>query len=361
MGSEMCIRDRELCCEFMEKAPQLELITFTKGEKVYQYLEQGGQADILAVDEGIAGETLKGLSPSMTRIILSASMTPIDGFEIVKKYQRMENLMNEVLLKYAQDSGTLETVRGNSHTRMAAFYSPAGGTGKTTLSLALAASGAKSGLRTLYLNLEEIDSVKWVLRPTPGCLTDLFLMMDVNWVQMGIKLKESIGMEPDAGFFYISGVESISEYEEIRGDIIQKVLGAVRELSSYDLVILDLGSGFTEKTRRVLEEADVIFIPATAGEGSRAKLQRLLEESAIHEKYDALFDKMNLIFNRTRADGMEIERQSGAMNRIPCCAAIPFLPVLSNLSSILQSGESLVPLMDPVLQAVMTGESGAVK
>ncbi|MCI8512323.1 MAG: hypothetical protein HFE83_10080 [Lachnospiraceae bacterium] len=40
---------------------------------------------------------------------------------------------------------------------MAAFYSPAGGAGKTTLSLAMASAAAKAGMRTLYLNLEEID------------------------------------------------------------------------------------------------------------------------------------------------------------------------------------------------------------
>lgn len=352
---------KELCCEFMEKAPQLELITFTESEKVYQYLEQGGHADILAVDEGIAGKKLEGLSHSMTRIALSASMTPIDGFETVRKYQRMENLMDEILLKYAQDSGTLETVRGDSHTRIAAFYSPAGGTGKTALSLALAASGAKSGLRTLYLNLEEIDSVKGILRPTPGSLTDLFLMMDVNWVQMGLKLKESIGMEPGSGFSYISGVESISEYEEIRGDMIQKVLAAVRELSSFDLVILDLGSGFTEKTRRILEEADVIFMPVTAEEGSSAKLQRFLEESSIHGKYDALFEKMHLILNRTRADGTGMDQQAAAVNRLSYCAGIAFTPILSKLGSILQSGEILIPLMNPILQAAMAGESGGVR
>lgn len=38
----------------MEKAPQLELNTFTKQDKLLQFLEQGGSADIVIVDEAMA-------------------------------------------------------------------------------------------------------------------------------------------------------------------------------------------------------------------------------------------------------------------------------------------------------------------
>lgn len=75
---------KEVRYEFMEKVSQLELITFTKRAMLVQYLEQGGEADILVVDEGIAGEALKKLTIAATRIALSSSMNPIDGFEIVK-------------------------------------------------------------------------------------------------------------------------------------------------------------------------------------------------------------------------------------------------------------------------------------
>lgn len=347
---------KELRYEFMEKAPQLDLITFTKREKVYQYLEQGGAADILVVDEGFADEAMKGLSQSMTRIALSSSIIPCDGFEVVKKYQRMEALLNAILLKYAQDSGSMEAVRGNSDTRIAAIYSPAGGTGKTALALAMATAGAKSGLRILYLNLEEIDSVKDILGRTHGCLSDVFLALKTKGMQVGIKLKECIGREPAAGFDYVSGVESISEFEEIDGEDIKKLLQAIRDLSSYELVILDQTSGFTEKTRRILEAADVILVPVTAEEGSISKLQRFLGESNLHGKYDELFGKMNLIINKAGANGSGQEWLPNSISsRIPCCAGIAVLPALAKRGDILRAGDMMHLLMAPVLQTAMTG------
>lgn len=351
---------KELRYEFMEKAPQLDLITFTQREKLCQYFEQGGVADILVVDEVFAKERLVGQPLAVTRIALSSSMAPIEEFEVVKKYQRMDVLLDAILLKYAQDSGTLDPVRGDSNTKMAAFYSPAGGAGKTTLALSLAAAGARAGVRTLYLNLEEIDSVSDILGQTPGSLSDIFLALKTKGMQVGIKLKESIGREASAGFYYVSGVESISEYEEIdRGDI-KGLVEAIRQLSSYDLVILDQASGFTGKTKQILEEADVIFMPVTADEGNVSKLHRFLEESNLHGGYDSLFGKMKLIINKTEAgQGGREWILNSVGNRIPYCADIVRSPIFTRRVDILRSGNTLLPLMTPVLQAAMAEGSEA--
>lgn len=341
---------RELRCEFMEKAPQLNLNTFTNKEKLYQFLNENGKADILVVDEKMVDPTLTNLSNSMTRIVLSFSMEPIENFEIIKKYQRMDSLLDAVMLRYAQESGTLEAIRGNSSTRMVAFYSPAGGTGKTTLALALASGATKSGLNTLYLNLEEIDSVKQSFMPTTGCLSDLFLALKTKGMQVGIKLKECVGIEPNAGFSYISGVESISEYEEISGDEIKKLMEAVREMSIYDLVILDLASSFTEKTRMAMGESDMIFVPVNNTENSIQKLMRLLSEANLHGKYDSLFDKMILVANRVGQEGIHIP--SEIANKIPCCTSIMTSSVFSRWSDIFKTGDALIPIITPLVQCV---------
>lgn len=352
---------KEIRYEFMEKVSKLELITFTKREMLYQYLEQGGEADILVVDESLVGGDLDQVPMPAARIALSSSMSPIDGFEVVKKYQRMESLINAILLKYAQESGSLEVVRGDSHTRLAAFYSPAGGTGKTTLALAMAAAAARKGLRTLYLNLEEIDSVQDVLGRTTNCLSDIFLALKTRGMQVGIKLQESIQMEPSAGFYYVSGVESISEYEEIDGEDMKKLLEAVRELSSYDLVILDQASGFAEKTAQILSEADVIFVPVVQGEGSISKLQRFLNETSLHGRYDPLFDKMSLILNQADPSDLGLTWLPDVIrSRIPCCAGIAALPLLRKRRDILLAGNTLLPIMSPMLllSAAERGDQG---
>lgn len=345
---------KEMRYEFMEKAPQVDLITFTKKEMIYHYFEQGGTADILIVDEGFAEEKLKNLSLSTTRIVLSFSMEPIDGFEIVKKYQRMETLLDTVLLKHAQNNGTIETIRGDSDTRIAVFYSPAGGTGKTTLALALSAAGASAGFNILYMNLEEIDSIRELLDQTSGCLTDVFFALKAEGMNAGIKLKESLGKESSSGFYYLSGVESIGEFEEIDGNNVAELVESIRELSCHDLVILDLSSSFNEKTRRILKAADVVFMPITKGETGISKLQRFMEEANCHEEYEVIFDKISLIINKTDADqGVIWQFPDSISRRFACCANIAVSSVLEKPGDILRAGERLLPLMKPLLQTAM--------
>ena len=343
---------------FMEKNPQLEQNLFTKKDKLAAYLESGETADILAVDEKFADEKLLALASGMTKIVLSSTMEPVDGYELVKKYQKSESLLNEILLKYAESTGKTDVIRGKSHTRVAAFYGPAGGSGKTALSLALASACAAAGLRVFYLNLEEIDSVKDVLAASNGTLSDVFLTLKTKGMNVGVKLAASAAQEPNGGFYYLSGVESVSEYEEITGEEIGRLMEGICSLSEYDVILADLSSGFSEKTIRILNHADVIFVPVLSQENATAKTRRFLDEAAIHENYNDLFQKMSFVVNQAPVSGIGTELlESGLLNRIPCSCAIAASPVFRKYRDIIRSGSMLRQTMDPMIR-VLTGEQG---
>ncbi len=345
---------KELSYFFMENVPQMELVTFTKKEKLMQYLNEKNHVDILVADEKLADLPLKELTPDTTRIAMSVSWIPIDGFELVKKYQRMENLSEIILLKYAEKNGNLEAVKGNSHTKIVTFFHPAGGTGKTTLSLALATAGAKAGYRTLYLNLEDVNSVYDVFAKTKGNLSDVFLALKTKGMNPGIKLKGSVGREPSAGFYYLSGVESISEYEEIHDEEMQMLFAAIQELADYDLVVADPNSCFAGRTKEILKNANAIFVPVTGEEGNMVKLQHLLEESQLHSVYDSLFQKMYMVVNKVR-EGTEktLFIPELVCSQIPFCTSIAASGMLKTWKNIFLSDEAMLRIMEPVLQIVM--------
>ena len=344
---------------FMEKNPQLEQNIFTKKEKLMAYLENGGSADILAVDENFADEKLSALAAGMTKIILSSTMEPIEGYELVKKYQKSESLLNEILLKYAESTGKTEVIRGKSNTRVAVFYSPAGGSGKTALSLAMAAACANAGLRTFYLNLEEIDSVRETLPASKEGLSDIFLALKTKGMNVGVKLAACAMEEHTGSFYYLPGVESVSEYEEITGDEISRLIETLCSLSEYDEILVDLSSGFSEKTLCTMEAADVIFTPVLSEENSLAKLKRFLDEGALHEKYNDIFRKMNLVVNQSPVSGISRELlESGLLNRIPCSCAIAASPVFKKYSDIIRSGSLLRQTMDPMIRLLIAEQGG---
>ena len=338
---------------FMEKSPQLDLITFSRQDRLEEYLGRGESADILAVDEAMAEAGIGADTAIAVKLVLSVSMTPIEGYENVKKYQKSESLLHEILMKYAEKTGTAEVIKGKSTTKIAAFYSPVGGSGKTTLALALATGAARAGQRVFYLNLENVDSVSDILAPTNGNMSDVLLALKTKGMRADIKLAASAAKEMNAGFYYVSGVESISEYEEIGGGEISSLLDTLRGLSEYDLLVLDLDSGFSGKTRDILECADIIFSPVISNAVSVSKLKRMLRESELHNLYSNLFAKWNLVVNQVGITGIGAEIQkSGLLNELPCCAAVASSRIFMSWSELLRSGDLMLQVMEPLIQAV---------
>ena len=337
---------------FMEKSPQLELYIFTEQMLLMEYLATE-KADILVVGEQFANEETAECENVSVKIVLSMSMEPVEGFEVVKKYQKTESLLNDILLKYAEGTGAEEAIKGSSHTRVAAFYSPAGGTGKSVLALGMAAVSAKAGLKTLYLNLEEVDSVKYALGTTPGSLSDLLLALKTKGMNVGIKLASSVGQEALAGFYYVSGVESISEYGETDAADLARLVEAAKGQGEYDVVILDLSSGFSENTTGILEHADVIFVPVIPEEGAISKLIRLLDESNLHDIYNVLFKKMSLIVNRVSARKWDLLKESGLLNRLRCDGEFGEISIFQSKAGILASADALFAVYQPLLNRIM--------
>lgn len=337
----------------MEKAPQWELNIFTKVEKLIKYLENSDNIDILVVDESFVNHELEVLAKNTVRIVWSGSMAPVKGFETIRKYQKTENMLREILLKYSERVGSTESIQGSSHTKVSVFYSPAGGSGKTTLSLAMASAGAKKGFCILYLNLEEIDSVKDVLTSASGGLSDVFLALKTKGMNVGIKLETCVEKEGNSGFFYLSGVESISEYEEITKEDIQKLIQVVRGLSKYDLVIIDITSGFSDRIKTVLECADIIFMPVISTENAVAKVNRFLNEENIHEGYHSIINKLNMVVNCSNGSnvGKEII-DNNLLAKVKCNSIVPSLPSFVRRANVLRSGEAVWPVLEPLFQLI---------
>ncbi len=339
---------------FIEHAPQFELSIFSQEDKLLKYLKNGGSADIFVVDEAMATQELCLLAKDATKIALSALMPEPEGYAAIKKYQKSQALVNNILLRHAENTGKTEALVGKSHTQVAAFYSPAGGTGKTVLSLATATAAANMGLRVLYLNLEEIDSVGGVLGRTAGSLSEVYLALKTRGMNAGVKLAAGVGQAQGGGFYYLSGVDSVSEYEEVDGTDIMKLIETVKALADFDLAILDLSSGFDEKTKKTLECADAIFVPVVSEAGSIEKMKRFLAEAERHRMYDSIFKKMNLVINKAALAGGTGELgASGIMNEIPCCAAVAASPVFERYGSVVSAGEALRPSMEPIVQAAV--------
>lgn len=346
---------------FMQKAPQLELNIFSDIDLLKAYINET-DIDILIVDEKFADEDLSAKENIKLKIVLSAGEICPQGFVSVAKYQKTENLLNEILLKYAEATGSNEVVCGNSCTKTAVFYSPSGGSGKTVLSLGMAVCCARAGINTFYLNLEDIDSVKGLFENGHGSMSDVLLAVKTKGINAGIKLAQAVAKEPHSGLFYIAGPESISEYCETSSSEMASLINTIKEKSEYDVLIIDLSSSFNEKTVKILSEANVIFTPVIPTESATAKLSRFLDEAMLHDSYTRIFEKLRIVQNRTsslHAGGMNfgagrlgsgLQQTYGPLSKTSTVACIGEMSVFLRKADILKSGDMLFPVFRPLIE-----------
>lgn len=335
----------------MENAEQCEVSTFSAKDSFLRYI-CSIHTDILLIDKGMLDSELNRADISV-KILLSVDGSEENGYETVRKYQKTESILQEVLLKYAEATGNVDSLKGNRRTKIVAFYSPAGGSGKTTLALGTAAACAAAGMKAFYLNLEKIDSTALSLGRTAGNMSEVLLALKASGSDAGVKVMASRGQEPNTGFHYVSSADSILEYTELSGEEMIKLVEDIAGLDEYDVLIVDLASEFNREKSEILNKCNRIYVPVTEEESSVNKMQLLLHENTLHREYSGMMKKMRIISNKvTGMSGSPVLQSSGILNQIPMTAAISFSQTMCSIKNLLASAASMRNSFAPIVNEI---------
>ena len=127
-------------------------IIFTDEDALYRYFEKE-TVQLLVIGEEIILQKAQKIQADKTVIL-----TENENGGGVYKYQAAEKLISEII---GEDNKSMEA--SSYKAVITGVYSPIHYAGKTSFSLALAKAYAKSGRRTLYLNLEEFSGLSEIL------------------------------------------------------------------------------------------------------------------------------------------------------------------------------------------------------
>ena len=167
--------------------------SFTSKESLIKFIsDKTNKVDIIAFTEDLLDEAIR-TAPAPAKILLTdGSYSDIDEFVCVNKYQKAEKFIKDVSMVYAETTGRVEAVsKGDKATNVIGVYSPAGGSGKTTLALAVALVLANQGKRAFYFNAEKINSTAKILNKSQnGSMSDIYLALkDCESWQTNILMK----------------------------------------------------------------------------------------------------------------------------------------------------------------------------
>ena len=101
----------------MENAEQCEVSTFSTKDSFLRYIDNI-HTDILLIDKGMIDPQLSRADIAV-KILLSNDGNEENGYETVRKYQKTESILQEMLLKYAEATGNIDSLKGNRRTNNA--------------------------------------------------------------------------------------------------------------------------------------------------------------------------------------------------------------------------------------------------
>lgn len=150
----------------IEKNLGFDVSCFTEKDALVEYLNDE-DINLLLVDEMFCNKDFIASTKADVKIILTAKKNfVIENWYMVKKYQKSDDFIKDIINIYydapkeeISSEDILKDIKEiGIDTKVDVFFSPTGGSGTTTLSLAYACDSALDGDQVFYINFEKIDS-----------------------------------------------------------------------------------------------------------------------------------------------------------------------------------------------------------
>jgi len=215
----------------------------------------------------------------------------IDSGELkrIRKYQRISSMTGQILQSCAEASkgpGGADVHRA----RITAVWSPGGGTGKTTVALAYAASKASAGKSVVYLNLESFSSTSVYFPEAGSSISKALEKLESNLqlFLLGIRQQDS-----GSGILYFCGPENYDDISILTAEDIEKLVNACA--IEIDELVIDLSSNIDQRVVKIFAMSDKVLLITDPSNASKTKLNQFITQ---HNVFGQIQPKVILVNNK---------------------------------------------------------------
>jgi cellulose biosynthesis protein BcsQ len=320
----------------LKKKNMFNLHIFSDAENIESALrENTSRIDILAVSEKMNGKIADTIDASVRLLLCDTSeKDPSGNFIRINKFQKTENLVNDLLQAFEKSTGKTGRIADESgQTKITGVYSPCGGSGKTTLALLISRAFKELGKKTMYLNFEKITSLK--KNDNQGkSLSNVFLALQIKGSNLGDHIKNNILEDAYSGIYYFASPESTLEWNEAGENAEKLIVETLINMRLFDVIVMDFESELNRKNLSLLNYCGHILTPYTSEDSSYRKVNALKEELELHSaEYSSLSHKINYVNNKAVQGRGNVVFYDEAYTKIDrCMKDAPIPPVLTELA-----------------------------
>ncbi len=338
----------------IEHVNTFEVFSFTTKESLIKFIgDKSNKVDVIAFTEDLMDGTISVADVPAKILLSDGTFTELTEFDSVNKYQKADKFISDILLIYAEKTGHIEAVSlGDKETKLIGFFSPVGGSGKTTLALGTAYALAAQGKRVFYFNAEKLNSTTEVLCEGPsGSLSDLYLAVKTKGANVGLKIISNKYTDGN-NLSYINPSESSLEINELTTDEFVKLMKEYETLGEFDVVVVDFDSEFSKDKIKILDTMDRIFVPFTPESLSIAKMKLYVKELSMYDELKSIKDKTYPVLNKVSPQSNAYVQSSGVANTVEIKASVALSPVFADLKNLLHSGNATVQALGAIVNNI---------
>lgn len=270
----------------LEKKDELVISIYTEKENMSSLISQEMPDVVLISPELFDADMVfpQGTLP----ILFIDDMNNIQGdfanYKCISKFQRISKIYKKVLEFYSEVCGSLTMSSGNGTARIFAFFSPVGGVGKTTVSLAAATKLARVGRRVFYLNMEDFASESCFLKQDAE--HGMSEIMECLGTSSNFKMRmQSYLQQNEDGLYYLNHFSSPNDIKALEPAEIEKLLNEIRDTEFFDYIFVDMGVMLDEKNLKLLECAERIVMVEKADDIAKQKMQSFYSQTYIMNRF----------------------------------------------------------------------------
>lgn len=257
--------------KFLEEIGDVaEIITITDRDYFDEYFGIPRKVDVLIIDKIFYKDYLS--KHDINKIfILNETLDEIGENEIYK-YTSVKDIYDEVI---GNINLSEEIVYEKKHTNVIMAYSPAGGTGVTTLSLVLAKAIANKHKKVLYLSTENMQSMS----AYEDIDENMSKLLERAIITQSYDIHTIINNEVVVrqGVSYIPPTKQATTVLGIKEENYLHLISKMKEVNLYDYIVVDTDSELTQNKCAMMALADKVVLVVAQNEGSVKKTDIFLE------------------------------------------------------------------------------------
>ncbi|MGE5630278.1 MAG: hypothetical protein ACM3TR_04175 [Caulobacteraceae bacterium] len=304
-----------------------QVSSFTQLNSFQNFLSKNKLSDIILVCPEFYEETALKTEAKLVVILFPGVLDKeYPGCETVNKYQTGEKIISNIFYLYSKvNPDEVHISNCEKRAKVVGIYSPAGGTGKTTIAASLSSHCVEQGLSSFYLNFENIQSTEIFFDcSSERSLSYVFYYLKEKDKNLTFKIDGVKCLDTSSGVQYFTPPQSPLELDEVAPDELEQLLHQLKRTGKYDFVFIDMSSAFDTKNIRLMQLCDQVIAVYTQDLSAKHKFRTLVNNL---DKLDSTFGhglsaKFISVINKYKENPYD-SMDDNLISRIPLRCKIP--------------------------------------